>query len=459
MNKFCRLTSAFRQWFSSPFFGFVQGHDYLTQMDLRKLHSLVGVAAPDIVSKFEREFASLIGDGRAVSFASGRMGFYALLKILGIGRGQEVVVQGATCAVMVNAVLRAGASPVFADIDPETFGSSPKNIQKCLTPRTRMIVAQHSFGIPCDINPIVTLARSRKIFLLEDSALALGSSVDGVAVGNFGDASLFSTDHSKPLNTMTGGLVYTCNTKLADKLIAVQATSPDLPIAKQQALWKRFLIERRYCRPARYGRLGVIDLIESVRSKLFKRMKPFLSDDSLATPSSSYPYPAKFPGFLAAIGMHEINRWPQMAEDRKELLRDFLAMAENSKMRPFLPTPYWDKRKEIVPLRFVWSRPEGASTRDKLSRFLHVAWTWFLQPIIATAQPLKSFGYKKGSCPIAERIGPGMVNIPCNLSRADSKLLIGLLQTSLSDTAPTQGVTADASSTNKSVLHIASLEN
>jgi dTDP-4-amino-4,6-dideoxygalactose transaminase len=432
MNKFHRLAGVLRQWLRTPYFGFVQGHAYLSPHDVGQIRSHIGKPARGIVDEFERGFASLVGEGRATSFAAGRMGFYVLMKILGIGTGDEVIVQGATCAVMVNAILRTGATPVFADIDPETFGSSAQHIERCITPRSRMIVAQHSFGIPCDVEPIVALTHSRNIFLLEDSALAIGSTIDGIAVGNFGDAALFSTDHSKPLNTLTGGLVYTRDSYLANKLQEAQADSPDLPDSKQQALWQRFLLERRYCHPSKYGRMGVIDLLAAVRSKSFKRVGPFLSEDFRATTNSSYPYPARLPGFLAAIGLHEVARWPRVAADRKGLLRGLLEVAMSSEMNPCLPKAYLNRRLDIVPLRFAWSQPDGALVRERLSRFMNVDWTWFLCPIIATAEPLESFGYNRGSCPVSEKIGGGMVNLPCNVSRDDSNNLVSLFRKILS---------------------------
>jgi perosamine synthetase len=427
MNKFYRFAAVLRQWFRTPYFGFVQGHAYLTPNDLDQIHKHIDKPAKNIVTEFEHGFASLIGEGHAVSFAAGRMGFYALMKTLDIGPGDEVILQGANCVVMVNAVLRTGATPVFSDIDPETFGSSKQHIEKCITTRTRMIVAQHSFGIPCDIEPIVELARSRKIFLLEDSALAVGSTINGVAVGNFGDAALFSTDHSKPINTLIGGLVYTRDPSLASKLQGAQTASPDLSDSKQKALWQRILLERRFCCPSKYGRMGVIDLMAAVRSKFFNRDTPFLSEDFRASPSSIYPYPAKLPGFLAAIGIHEVTRWPQVASDRKETLRELLEVAMNSEIRHYLPKSYLNRRLDIIPLRVAWSQPDGALVRDRLSIFVHVAWTWFLQPIVATSEPLESFGYQKGKCPISEKIGRGMVNLPCNLTRDDSNYLVSYL--------------------------------
>lgn len=414
------------------FFGFVHGHAYLSSQDLARLRTHVGRSEPELVREFEDRFAALVGDGHSVSFAAGRMGFYALMNSLGIKRGDEVVLHGATCSVMVNAVLRTGATPVFSDIDPETFGSSARHIEKCITPQTRMIVAQHSFGIPCEMEMIVKLARSRQVFLLEDSALALDSKIDGIAVGNFGDAALFSTDHSKPLNTLSGGLIYSRNIDLINRLLEVQAAAPDLSATKQQALWQRFCLERRYCKPSMYGRMCMIDLLAAVKSRLFKSTGPFLDEDFRAASSTSYPYPAKMPGFLAAVGIIEANRWPKVAEERKKLLRGLLDVAENNEMRQRIPRCYFDKRLDIVPLRFAWTQPDGALIREKFAGFVHVAWTWFLQPIIATSEPLEHFGYHKGVCPISERVGSGMVNLPCNLSQDDASKLIKLFHANVS---------------------------
>lgn len=191
VNKVREVVARTQQAFRSPYFGFVQGHAYLEPDKLQQISQLVGVKDDALVADFERHFAKLVGPGQAVSYAAARMGFYELMRLEGIGKGDEVILLGATCAVMVNAVLRTGATPVFSDINLDTFGSSRSTIEVCVTPQTRMIVAQHSFGIPCEIEPIVNLAKERNIFLLEDCALTLGSKVNGIVVGNFGDAALF----------------------------------------------------------------------------------------------------------------------------------------------------------------------------------------------------------------------------------------------------------------------------
>lgn len=417
-----------RQFFLSPYFGFVQGHVHLTPEELSQIKSLIGKHGTGVVENFESQFAKLVGDGEAISYAAGRMGFYDLMLTLGVGDGDEVILPGATCVVMVNAVLRTGAKPVFSDIDPNTFGSDAQCIEACISPKTRLIVAQHSFGIPCNIVPITELARLKGVFLLEDCALTLGSKIDGVVVGNFGDAALFSTDHSKPLNTMTGGLIYTLNKELAHRLRQSQSGCLELPFVKQLAIWQRILLEMNYCVPEKYGRMGLINLFDVIRKKMFHAVDPFFSADFNINHNMPNSYPAKLPAFLAMLGLIELKRWRKVASERRLLLQKLMDVACHSSLDVWLPKAYKNERLEIVPLRFVWTQPNGASFRLSIKHFIHVSWTWFMRPVVATDEHLEKFGYHSGACPISEHVGPNMVNFPCNVSIINAEKLINLFR-------------------------------
>jgi len=427
--RFGKLAYLLRHSVQAPFYGFVHGHGVLTEDERAGVGRLVGSPAPEVILEFEQKFASLIGSGEAVAFAAARMAFFVLMKALSIGRGDEVILLGATCAVMATAVQRAGATPIYSDIDPATFGSSARHIKSRITPRTRMIVAQHSFGIPCEIEPIVASARASRIFLLEDCALTVGSKIDGTAVGNFGDAALFSTDRSKPLNTMIGGLVFTRDTGLAAELRNLQAAAPDLSSPKQRALWRRFLIGQTLYGPTRYGRLALRDTVTRVAGPRSKR--PFLEEDFTVASGKSYPYPARMPAFLAAIGLAEIQRWHAVAQQRKTLLRALLDVAQRHTIASFIPQAYCNRRLDIVPLRLAWTQPNGEAMRAILSSFVDVSWTWFLQPIVGTKEPLENFSYHAGTCPVSEQVGPNMINLPCNVPVESSGDLVSLFENAL----------------------------
>lgn len=416
-----------RNALKSPYFSFIQGHSQLTERELKSLKELVGLEQSEILEQFEEQFARLIGSGVAVSFAAGRMGFYSLMRVLNIGHDDEVILQGATCSVMVNAVLRVGAKPIYADIDPDTFGSSVEAISRVMTPQTKMIVAQHSFGIPCDIQPIVELAQTQDIFLLEDCALTLGSSINGVVCGNFGDAAIFSTDHSKPLNTLTGGLIYTKKIMIFEKLKQKQRDDAHLSAKKQQALWNQLLFERKYSGPDRYG---LMQLINVLRANLGLNSHPFLDEDFGTKVSTSYPYPAKLPTFLAALGLLEIQNWDKTIIVRKNQLSKILDIVGRS-TNIEIPPVYQDPYRDIVPLRIALAPKNGEAIRNQLSQFICTSWTWFMQPIVGaenTKEPLESLGYVYGSCPISEKVGKRMINLPCNLDNDWGNTLINELE-------------------------------
>ena len=437
MNKrINQVLISVRQTLRTPYFGFVQGHAHLRTEDLKRIKSLVGLQSDDVIADYENQFGKLVGEGKAVSYAAARMGFYELMRQLRITKDDEIILLGATCAMMVNAVIKVGATPIYSDIDQATYGSSALEIAKHITPRTKMIVAQHSFGIPCDIEPIVGLAKERKIFLLEDCALTLGSKINGTIVGNFGDAALFSTDHSKPLNTLIGGLLYTKDHFLASRLKDSQARLPSLSKSRQLALFRRIMIETHYCNPSRYGRLDLIDIYEIVRKRYFGRSKDFLDEDSGVEEITSYPYPSKLPSFLAMIGLFEIARWKDVKQQRKDLLRSLIKIVMESNLSSVLPRCYTDPKLDIVPIRFALNWEYSDDVIKKIGSFLNDDWVWFRTPIIATNIPLESFGYQKGNCPISEKIGPQMVNIPCNVSGQFHKDLIVRVEESFPRTSP-----------------------
>lgn len=402
--------------FHSPYFGFVEGHAHLNGGSLNKIKCLVGESSSDVVSDFERQFSNLIGHGQAVSYAAARMGFYDLMHVLGLTKGDEVILLGATCSVMSTAVIRIGAIPIYADIDPDTLGSSCKAIEACISKKTRMIVAQHSFGIPCDITPIVEIANDKNIFLLEDCALTLGSKRNGIVAGNFGDAALFSSDHSKPINTMIGGIIYTKDKKLESLLRKSRDLCKELPVKKQYALWFRFLIERRLCNSRHYGKMQLVDILYSVGKKFFRITDPFLVDDyKLDQDIEKNPYPAKIPTFLAQLGIYEIIRWQSNLTSQKKISHSLIEELNKTNIQKYLPKAYNNSSLNIIPFRIAWSEPKGQERRDNFSSFIRVDWTWFMAPIISTKDSIEELGYIYGSCPNSEKITRGMVNLPTNL--------------------------------------------
>lgn len=160
--------------------------------------------------EFEREFANMVECGFAVTVSSGTAALELALRSLGIGSGDEVVVPSRTFVASASCVTMCGARPLFADIDRETQNISANSISEVLTPKTKAIIVVHLAGLPCEIEPILRLAKQRNLFVIEDCAQAQGATYNGRPVGSFGDAAAFSFCQDKIMTTLgEGGMLTT----------------------------------------------------------------------------------------------------------------------------------------------------------------------------------------------------------------------------------------------------------
>jgi dTDP-4-amino-4,6-dideoxygalactose transaminase len=171
--------------------------------------------------KFEAEFAAWAGTSHAIALANGTVALDLALAGLGIGQGDEVVVTPRTFLASVSCVVNAGATPVFADIDPDTQCLTAESIQAVLTPRTRAVICVHLAGWPCDMDPIMALARQHGLYIIEDCAQAHGARYKGRQVGSIGHVGAWSFCQDKIMTTGgEGGMVTTNDPELWKRMWA-----------------------------------------------------------------------------------------------------------------------------------------------------------------------------------------------------------------------------------------------
>jgi dTDP-4-amino-4,6-dideoxygalactose transaminase len=167
------------------------------------------------IAEFKQAFAARVGARYAVPASFGRMAFYYLLKAYDFPPGAEIVFPALTFWVMPELARVAGLKVVFADVDPRTFTLEPESLARAITPNTRAVVPTHLYGLPCDMEPIVQIARRHNLVVIEDCAHALGAAWRGQPVGTIGDAAIFSFQLLKPLNTYGGGIAVTGDAGIA----------------------------------------------------------------------------------------------------------------------------------------------------------------------------------------------------------------------------------------------------
>ncbi len=168
------------------------------------------------VLRFEEEFAAHIGVKYVLGVTSGTAALFTAMAALGVGPGDEVILPAWTWYACYDAVVLSGALPVFAEID-ESFNIDPQDIEAKITPRTKVIMSVHLQGCPCDMDPILEIARGHKLRVLEDCAQCVGGRYRGKYVGTIGDIGIYSFQQSKTITSGEGGAVVTSDPKLFER--------------------------------------------------------------------------------------------------------------------------------------------------------------------------------------------------------------------------------------------------
>jgi dTDP-4-amino-4,6-dideoxygalactose transaminase len=184
----------------------------------KTLESQYFILGPE-VAEFEKEISALTRCKHAIACASGTDALILALHALGIGRGDEVITTSFTFVASAGSIAQVGATPVFADIDPQTFNIDPAQIERAITPRTRAVMPVHLFGLSAPMDEINAITARRGIHVIEDAAQAIGAQYKNAPAGSLGDVGCFSFFPSKNLGAAgDGGMITTNDAQLNERL-------------------------------------------------------------------------------------------------------------------------------------------------------------------------------------------------------------------------------------------------
>ena len=311
---------------------------------------------------FEEELAAYVGMPHAVSVNSGASALMAALMAADIHG--EVIVPAFTFPATANAVVLAGATPVFVDVEPERLGLDPEATAAAITPRTEAIVPVHIAGLPCRIDRVAQIAEQHGLFLLEDMAQALGARQDDRRLGAFGAAAACSFFPTKNLTTCEGGMVLLRDAVMQRRARALVAHGITLGTSERRAErrpWERRLstvgFNLRMSAPqAAMGRvqLGRLDEMNQARRRLAAELREALSDTPLELPREPAGTHAVYHMFLARV--------PEDL-DRDELVLAIRAQGVEATVHYDLPVPAEAPYRE----RGHW-RPEAFPVAQDITR-------------------------------------------------------------------------------------------
>lgn len=351
------------------------------------------------IAAFEDACAAAAAARHGVSFATGRLALTAILEALDVGPGDEVLVPVPTHVVVPNAVRAAGASPVFVDSDPRTLNVDLHRVRERVGPRTRVLLVQHTFGIPVDMDEALAVSRTHGLHLVEDCVHALGATWRGAPVGSLGRAGFTSTEETKVISTTLGGVAFTDDAELAERLRT----------AADHCRWPSHgMVQRRMVKLIAYHLLTWPPIHRPARAvyEAGGRRHPLPVPVTAAESAGRVPagYRERMSAAQAAVGLHQLERLQENLAHRRQIARIY-ADALPDACRVHVPDgagPTWVRYPILV-----GDRVDAVAALAPWS----VVGTWFSSVLEESVSP-RVAGYVDGSCPAAEVLARHLVNLP-----------------------------------------------
>jgi len=391
--------------------------------------------------ELENQFKQYLGIKYAFGFNSGRTALMAILKALDLEpgspasaseeamAGKEVLLQAFTCNAAVNPVLWAGLEPVYVDCDEDNFNIDIEDLKKKITSKSKVIIVQHTFGLPAEMVKILEIAKQNNLILIEDCAHSLGAEYCNQKVGTFGRAAFFSFSRDKVISSVYGGMIATNDPSLGEKLRQAQdkLAYPSYYWIFQQLLHPilmNFLILPTY-----RILLGKIILIlcqwfrilsKAVHWKEKKGQKP------------SY-FPKRMPNALALLALNQFKKLEKFHNHRRKLAAFYYNELKISSFE--VPETLSSKsldfgRRKHSFLRFTIKHPAAHKIIKKAWQRNILIGDWYTTPIAPADTKLNKVKYKIGSCPKAEKLAEVILNLPThiNISKTQAKKIINFLK-------------------------------
>ena len=371
------------------------------------------------VGKLERWFTDFTGAAVAKSFTSGRGSLYAILKSLHLPEGSEVLLQAYTCVAVPDPVLWAKLQPVYVDCD-ESLTMAAADLEKKITPKSKVLIIQHTFGQPADMEKLMATAKKYNLFVIEDCAHALGGEYQGKKLGSFGDAAFFSFGRDKVLSAVFGGVAVMKAAADGERLAHVHASCalPTRSWVVQQLMHLPVLAVSK--------RLYDVLSLGKIKLELAKRLRIISRAVYPIEKSGGAPQFVfwKMPEASARLALHQLEKLERFNAHR-QVIADYYLKA----LGEFAVSGQAHRSGGIF-LRYTVFHPKAHEViRNAREQGVELG-DWYTTPIAPKGVDYKAVGYIPGSCPMAELKARETCNLPTHIgiSLADAEYIVGMLK-------------------------------
>jgi perosamine synthetase len=332
--------------------------------------------------QFEALFAEATGAAHAAAVSSGTAGLHLCMRLAGVGAGDEVITSPYSFVASANCAIYEGATPVFADIDPQTFNLDPASVEAALTDRTKAVVAVDIFGYPCELDELRAICDRHGLALVEDACEALGARYKGEAIGSHGHPAVFAFYPNKQMTTGEGGAVTTGSAEEHELLVSLRNQG-----RLETSSWLQ------------HGRLGF----------------NYRLDD-----------------LSAALGIGQLEKLDRILAARREVAARYGELLADIDVETPLPDDDAHERSWFV---YVVKLPSGIDRDDVIRRLggEGVAAAPYLPSIHLQPYMRERFGFSEGVCPVSEDCSGRTMAIPfhARLEREDQERVVEALRAAL----------------------------
>lgn len=384
---------------------------------LKRLIFTKDIVNSEDIQKYESIISRTIKSKNFYTFASGRMGFYTILKAIDIQKDDEIIIPSFTCIVVPNAILYCGAKPIYCDIKDNDFNIDVSKIEQLITPKTKVLYAQHTFGQMCDIKAIKQIAEKYNLLVVEDTALALGAKLENKYAGTIGDFGYFSTDRSKVVNTGLGGIVSVNNETYLKGFGEIYKEVPYLDKKMTKKIAKTFILNVITLNPYFYW---IGKFINAILSKV--NMMTYLLDEPFVKKEliKNYPYPARFSSLLAKIGISQFESLDSNLENRKKIANYY------NEILNIYTEEYMQSDTNIF-LRYSFLVKNRDYWENKFSSKIDLS-IWFKTIASGKNDNFEEMHYTVGSNKVSEYVCEHIFNLPTHNQIKPNKLKKLLLE-------------------------------
>lgn len=365
------------------------------------------------VGEFEQALSDYYGGLDVITFGAGRMALYAILKAMNLREGDEVILPGYTCVVISNAIRYAGLKPVYVDVSVRDFNIVPELVEKAITAKTRAILAQHTFGIACDMEALLDISERFGVALIEDGAQAIGARWDGQLVGRYGYAGFFSTQGTKMFSTERGGYVVTRDKYLAQRILEIQDRAVYSPAEIERASVLRWCYRAAFSgRPGLNPRLSLLEwLVRKLRVPGVCHILDYEVEQYQDALDGNRPkaYPVRLPNLMAYAGLLQLRRLEEDIAHRRQIA-EYLEMQLPSLGADI--AVYDHKRVQPSWIRFPFVVEDRSIWIELMKRCGLTPGDWLNDPIHPKGSDWRKAGYVRGMCPNAEFLSAHILNVP-----------------------------------------------